>query len=169
MTKPESYPFLRIAKQYGVEYADVLAVAQEFQCATTSARGILTASDNLNRWLSLPDRDPFWRDFLNARAEFLAIQRGDIDWLTGEPIKKDRPLTMDGFAAHIQRTGRALRKPPEHIEITDYAPELPRRPRCPSCGQDHSLTYPNGARMFADDCTMLDEKGNRSIFDDIDD
>lgn len=29
-------------------------------------------------------------------------------------------------------------------------------------------TYPNGQRMFSDDGTMLDESGNRSIFDDLD-
>lgn len=29
-------------------------------------------------------------------------------------------------------------------------------------------TYPNGAPMFAEDGTMLDDKGNRSIFDDVD-
>lgn len=28
--------------------------------------------------------------------------------------------------------------------------------------------YPNGAPMFATDGTMLDDKGNRSIFDDVD-
>jgi hypothetical protein len=28
--------------------------------------------------------------------------------------------------------------------------------------------YPNGQSMFADDGTMLDEHGNRSIFDDVD-
>jgi hypothetical protein len=28
--------------------------------------------------------------------------------------------------------------------------------------------YGNGQRVFADDGTMLDEKGNRSIFDDVD-
>lgn len=35
---------------------------------------------------------------------------------------------------------------------------LPREPE----------TYPNGAPMFSADGTMLDDKGNRSIFDDID-
>jgi hypothetical protein len=29
-------------------------------------------------------------------------------------------------------------------------------------------TYPNGAKMYAKDGTMLDDKGNRSIFDDVD-
>lgn len=30
------------------------------------------------------------------------------------------------------------------------------------------MKHPNGRRQFADDGTMLDEKGNRSIFDDVD-
>jgi hypothetical protein len=30
------------------------------------------------------------------------------------------------------------------------------------------LRYPNGGPMFADDGTMLDERGKRSIFDDVD-
>lgn len=33
---------------------------------------------------------------------------------------------------------------------------------------DQDRTYPNGARMFAPDGTMLDDQGNRSIFDDVD-
>lgn len=28
--------------------------------------------------------------------------------------------------------------------------------------------WPNGAPMFSDDGTMLDENGNRSVFDDVD-
>lgn len=34
---------------------------------------------------------------------------------------------------------------------------------------DVNAKYPNGAPMWAKDGTMLDENGNRSIFDDIDD
>lgn len=30
------------------------------------------------------------------------------------------------------------------------------------------MKYPNGAPKFAPDGTLLDEKGNRSIFDDVD-
>lgn len=30
-------------------------------------------------------------------------------------------------------------------------------------------THPNGAPMFSSDGTMLDDKGGRSIFDDLDD
>jgi len=39
--------------------------------------------------------------------------------------------------------------------------------------EDHpgwrEFVYPNGAPMFAPDGMMLDDKGDRSIFDDIDD
>ena len=34
--------------------------------------------------------------------------------------------------------------------------------------QHLSKRHPNGEPMFAKDGTMLDEKGNRSIFDDVD-
>ncbi len=57
-------------------------------------------------------------------------------------------------------------------------------PICPHCTADDNSekiaqldaavpdwrgrTYANGARMFREDGMMLDEQGNRSIFDDID-
>ncbi|MBB3743859.1 primosomal protein N' [Rhizobium sp. BK591] len=34
--------------------------------------------------------------------------------------------------------------------------------------EERAAKYPNGQRMFSEDRTMLDEKGNRSIFDDVD-
>jgi hypothetical protein len=34
--------------------------------------------------------------------------------------------------------------------------------------EERQAKYPNGQRMFSEDRTMLDEKGNRSIFDDVD-
>jgi hypothetical protein len=34
---------------------------------------------------------------------------------------------------------------------------------------DYDITHPNGAPKFAADGTMLDEAGNRSVFDDVDD
>lgn len=34
--------------------------------------------------------------------------------------------------------------------------------------RDSRLMHPNGAPMFSADGTMLDDKGNRSIFDDVD-
>lgn len=45
--------------------------------------------------------------------------------------------------------------------------------RCPECtvvylGPAQQRTYPNGRPMFTPDGMMLDEEGNRSIFDDVD-
>lgn len=34
--------------------------------------------------------------------------------------------------------------------------------------EERAAKHPNGARMFSEDRTMLDENGNRSIFDDVD-
>jgi hypothetical protein len=35
-------------------------------------------------------------------------------------------------------------------------------------GRDRRMRYPNGQRMFDDSGMMLDDKGRRSIFDDVD-
>ncbi len=42
---------------------------------------------------------------------------------------------------------------------------------CRQCEADANLrkTYPNGAPMFRADGMMLDDQGNRSVFDDLDD
>lgn len=37
-----------------------------------------------------------------------------------------------------------------------------------TCPGWRAMTHPGGERLFADDGTMLDALGNRSIFDDID-
>ncbi|MBX4920955.1 hypothetical protein HJA76_14770 [Rhizobium bangladeshense] len=34
--------------------------------------------------------------------------------------------------------------------------------------EEKQAKYPNGQRMFSEDRTMLDAKGNRSVFDDVD-
>lgn len=34
--------------------------------------------------------------------------------------------------------------------------------------EERKAIHPNGQRMFSEDRTMLDDKGNRSIFDDVD-
>lgn len=34
--------------------------------------------------------------------------------------------------------------------------------------EERAAKYPNGQRMYSEDRTMLDDKGNRSIFDDVD-
>ncbi|MDR9774455.1 hypothetical protein RJJ65_17645 [Rhizobium hidalgonense] len=34
--------------------------------------------------------------------------------------------------------------------------------------EEKQAKYPNGQRKFSEDRTLLDEKGNRSIFDDVD-
>ena len=63
-----------------------------------------------------------------------------------------------------------------------WRPHGPGRCRCADCGAICSTNalarashvcptpthYPNGKPIFAKDGTMLDERGNRSIFDDID-
>jgi len=73
-TKPESYPFLRIAKRYGVDYGHVLEFADYVQY------DIEFVSSGM--WKSVKG----WKlQVLRACVEFGRIRNGHIDWLTGEP------------------------------------------------------------------------------------
>ena len=84
--KPASFPFLAIARRYGLEYTDALKCAQQLR---TWGRF------EYPRWLSMADRDDFARDLWDAHCEFGAIQRGEIDWMTGEPRRRAE-LECDG-------------------------------------------------------------------------
>lgn len=68
--KPQSYPFLAIAKSFNVRYADVLKHADAF----THHRGehIFVPGSRIERAIIL------------AVCEFKQIQNGRIDWITGE-------------------------------------------------------------------------------------
>jgi len=71
-----------------------------------------------------------------------------------------------------------LRRAGHHVERTEFPPaplpalflvdgrELTERQLLDYASR--RLTYPNGAPMFAPNGMMLDEHGNRSIFDDVD-
>ncbi len=103
MKAPESYPFLRIARDYGYDYGEVLACAQ----AIRDGRPL----DDI--W----DRRTIAVDHIHAASKVQrAVQYGYIDWNTGESLHH----------------------------------------------------YKNGQAMFAPSGMMLDENGNRSIFDDVD-
>jgi hypothetical protein len=86
MTKPQSYPFLAIAKRYGLDYGDVLLYADiarkpyidltYWHCAAIDTISAIE-----------PDYATC-NDILSAGDEFLRIQTGEIDWQTGEPVKE---------------------------------------------------------------------------------
>lgn len=71
MTKPESYPFLRIARQYGYDYGDVLNMVE-----TVRRTGSMPI-----HWLP---RAVACKEIYVAMDQFEDIQLGDIDWMTGD-------------------------------------------------------------------------------------
>jgi hypothetical protein len=53
--------------------------------------------------------------------------------------------------------------------MSERDPMAEKRSRLDECVPGwRTRTHDNGARMFSDDGTMLDDAGNRSIFDDLD-
>lgn len=75
MTKPESYPFLRIAKQYGLDYSAVLITADNLKRNGRAEylHGVQPA-DALNAMI----------DIAHAVDTYKQICDGVIDWQTGE-------------------------------------------------------------------------------------
>jgi hypothetical protein len=91
MTKPQSYPFLAIAKRYNLDYGDVLLVADMWRHPAqrnNNERGadkrlfmaLIDAPDGVIAMVEV--------DISQANADFKAIQKGEIDWNTGEPVKE---------------------------------------------------------------------------------
>lgn len=70
--KPQSYPFLAIAKKYNVDYSDVLKHADRI----LYRRGDYTFSIF----------SEIERDIIICAAEFRQIRNNRIDWMTGEKI-----------------------------------------------------------------------------------
>lgn len=83
--KPESYPFLRIARQCAVEYGDVLAYAQTFK-SSASVEFIETTRARLSKVWGLGQYRYIVDEIAAITRQFEAIQAGEIDWLTGEPV-----------------------------------------------------------------------------------
>lgn len=78
MTKPETYPFLRIAKRFDVDYSDVL-LAADF--ATHQARELPGADGAIQ---NLPTA--VLHEIGRAVGVQEQIRNGQIDWMTGEPL-----------------------------------------------------------------------------------
>lgn len=79
--KPESFPLLRISKQYGLDYGDVLTVADS----------IITGIPLCLRHEDIRKRTETWshdavKDITDAVINFLNIRVGKIDWITGKPM-----------------------------------------------------------------------------------
>lgn len=86
MGKPEGYPFMRIARQFGVDYGVVLKVAGDLKDTGRAD------------WLDFPyGTDPaIMIEMAEATEVQRAIRDGEIDWQTGELV--DRNLGLYGEA-----------------------------------------------------------------------
>lgn len=71
--KPESYPFLRIAKKYSVDYGDVLMMADKAKTGRVPSSSF-----------------SFYADIVNATEIQQAIRDNEIDWQTGEPTREGK-------------------------------------------------------------------------------
>lgn len=89
--KPESYPFLRVAKQYGLDYSAVLITADNLKRNGRAEylHGVQPA-DALNAMI----------DIAHAVDTYKQICDGVIDWQTGE-YTKSMVAAIDG---HIDLT-----------------------------------------------------------------
>lgn len=75
MGKPEGYPFLRISKQYGLDYGAVLQVAGSLK-DTGQADFRLIPGAPVAALI----------DLAQATETQRLIREGKIDWQTGEPV-----------------------------------------------------------------------------------
>lgn len=195
MTKPESYPFLRIAKQYNVPYADVLAYADGIRRGRWGPHAEALQSNHREAA----------KDARIATFEQLKVANGAIDWRTGESIRdlvfanlnaslengyfeegqqlhgsnaEDIALDMIAYAedcnGHLPRTlipyinewlGLCIDEDcPQHgtphVCLTGYSDIAARNVQPPLASIP--LTY------YAEDGTLMNADGTRSVFDDVD-
>jgi hypothetical protein len=75
----------------------------------------------------------------------------------GSPLKDVYTIGPQSCVAFAYNTAGSVDEPPDFGENARaiYADQA-------------TAKYPNGAAMFAPDGTMIDDHGNRSIFDDVD-
>lgn len=108
MAKPASYPFMNIAKKYGLDYGDVLLYTEihRHQLETLSERQI-EAIDNVS---AIEPEYAACIDIAEACDNFRAIQTGVIHWETGDPSRHE-----NGMLKSIPMTIED--EPGEHAEI----------------------------------------------------
>lgn len=106
MTKPQSYPFLAIARKYGLDYGDVLTIADMWRHPAERSDRERAADKRLaiTLWLRHTSERTIFKiemEIRNANIQFAAIQAGKIDWNTGEPARHDNgmlksiPMTVE--------------------------------------------------------------------------
>lgn len=77
--KPESYPFLRIANKYNVDYGAVLIYADRGGNLEQFKRASAKLHNSCHEWNFLIS------EINRARSIQDRIKNGEIDWQTGEP------------------------------------------------------------------------------------
>jgi hypothetical protein len=115
MGKPEGYPFLRISKQYGVDYGDVLQYAdwmgqrrdKSLTYTKPAPEAYARVKAQAQDYAALSDA------VMAAIAVQQAIRDGKIDWQTGEPCQYPEDLG-DGRTGYLS---------PEEVRQRPHAPE----------------------------------------------
>lgn len=83
-TPPPGYPFMNIAKQFDLDYGDVLNLANTFKSATNLETTINTRARLSKKW------GMRYREIVDAVSDAFDVQqmvaRGKIDWHTGAPL-----------------------------------------------------------------------------------
>lgn len=75
----------------------------------------------------------------------------------GGPFKGKYTEGSKTCDAYAKNSCGAVDEPPDYGEAA-----------CAAYSEQAAMKHPNGAPKFAKDGTLLDDKGNRSIFDDVD-
>lgn len=90
MRKPESYPFFRIAKEFDIPYAEVLAYADVLRRnGTVFTKASPKDTDTVIRWINNGRRyEAAAAEIAAATDEQNAVRRGYINWKTGESTRK---------------------------------------------------------------------------------
>lgn len=87
MSKPASYPFMAIAKKYGLDYGDVLLLAdsERHSYAGRDYRNVrICESHAYFRHYKKPEFQWIYSDIELANVDFRRIQAGEYDWDKGE-------------------------------------------------------------------------------------
>ena len=102
----------------------------------------------------------YWSDMIARAGGGTTNPRGDIEALClaagGPNASKYTTAEMTCSAFARDTAGK-----------TDAPPNFGEESR-PAYEREAAAKYPSGKPMFAPDGTLLDERGNRSIFDDVD-
>jgi len=101
----------------------------------------------------------YWSEMIARAGGGTDNPRGDTEALClGDgPHAKKYTTAEQTCPAFARNTHGAVDEPPDYGETAraEYAADAASR-------------HPNGSPVFAPDGTLLDDKGNRSIFDDVD-